>query len=295
MPWLDWPAWLAANGAARPQARGRAALLALRPGDPGRGRRAGRRARPHSADRRAPARRPARRAVPASATIRRAATTRSSRRTRARATDVHAFVRGCARKRPPMRASLALTRHGRTRSIRTRRAHALAVDRALRAARRAAARACSTSPPGAAGTRASSPRRGASVVAVDRDADALAALAGVARVETRVLDLEAGAWPLARRALRRDRRRQLPAPAAVRRDCSTRCRDDGVLLYETFAAGNEAYGRPSNPDFLLRRDELLIDARARPPDRGRPSSKGSRRAPTGGRRRPADRRRGRRP
>jgi SAM-dependent methyltransferase len=32
---------------------------------------------------------------------------------------------------------------------------------------------------------------------------------------------------------------------------------DGVLLYETFAAGQEAYGRPTNPDFLLRRGELL--------------------------------------
>ena len=40
---------------------------------------------------------------------------------------------------------------------------------------------------------------------------------------------------------------------------------DGVLLYETFAAGNEAYGRPANPDFLLRRDELLSLATA-PPD-----------------------------
>ena len=26
----------------------------------------------------------------------------------------------------------------------------------------------------------------------------------------------------------------------------------GVLIYETFAAGNERYGRPSNPEFLLR-------------------------------------------
>ena len=27
--------------------------------------------------------------------------------------------------------------------------------------------------------------------------------------------------------------------------------EGGVLLYDTFARGNEAYGRPSNPDFLL--------------------------------------------
>jgi hypothetical protein len=38
---------------------------------------------------------------------------------------------------------------------------------------------------------------------------------------------------------------------------------DGVLLYETFAAGNAAYGRPANPDFLLLPDELLELARGR--------------------------------
>jgi hypothetical protein len=31
----------------------------------------------------------------------------------------------------------------------------------------------------------------------------------------------------------------------------------GVLIYETFAAGNERFGRPRNPDFLLRPGELL--------------------------------------
>ena len=31
----------------------------------------------------------------------------------------------------------------------------------------------------------------------------------------------------------------------------------GLLLYETFAEGNEEYGRPRNPDFLLRRGELF--------------------------------------
>ena len=32
---------------------------------------------------------------------------------------------------------------------------------------------------------------------------------------------------------------------------------NGVLIYETFAAGNERLGRPRNPDFLLRPGELL--------------------------------------
>jgi hypothetical protein len=33
--------------------------------------------------------------------------------------------------------------------------------------------------------------------------------------------------------------------------------EGGALLYETFAAGNERFGRPSNPAFLLRPGELL--------------------------------------
>jgi SAM-dependent methyltransferase len=32
---------------------------------------------------------------------------------------------------------------------------------------------------------------------------------------------------------------------------------NGFLVYETFAVGNEAYGKPSNPDFLLKPNELL--------------------------------------
>jgi SAM-dependent methyltransferase len=33
--------------------------------------------------------------------------------------------------------------------------------------------------------------------------------------------------------------------------------EGGVLIYETFMLGNERYGRPSNPAFLLRPGELL--------------------------------------
>jgi hypothetical protein len=32
---------------------------------------------------------------------------------------------------------------------------------------------------------------------------------------------------------------------------------DGLLIYETFAIGNEKFGKPSNPDFLLQPGELL--------------------------------------
>lgn len=104
--------------------------------------------------------------------------------------------------------------------------------------------------------------RGAEVVAVDRDATALASLAGVPRVSTRVLDLEDERWPLAgerfdavivSRYLHRPRFDDLLAllePA-------------GTLLYETFAAGNERYGRPSNPAFLLEPGELLARVSAK--------------------------------
>ena len=98
--------------------------------------------------------------------------------------------------------------------------------------------------------------RGASVVAVDRDADALATLLDVTGVETRVLDLESGKWPLT------DERfdaivvtNYLHRPSLP--DLLANLADDGVLLYETFTRGNEAYGRPSNPDFLLEKDELF--------------------------------------
>jgi SAM-dependent methyltransferase len=105
--------------------------------------------------------------------------------------------------------------------------------------------------------------RGARVVAVDRDPDLLRSLATVAGIETRALDLERGAWPLAGETfdaivvtnyLHRPLFPHLRAALAP----------DGVLLYETFAMGNEAYGRPTNPDFLLCRDELLTVAELAP-------------------------------
>lgn len=38
---------------------------------------------------------------------------------------------------------------------------------------------------------------------------------------------------------------------------TTSLQDGGVLIYETFANGNEQYGSPRNPDFLLRPGELM--------------------------------------
>jgi len=104
--------------------------------------------------------------------------------------------------------------------------------------------------------------RGVHVVAVDRDADALAALLNLPGVETRVADLEGAAWPFADERfdaivvvnyLHRALFPQLFAALAP----------DGALLYDTFASGNEALGRPSNPAFLLREGEILERARER--------------------------------
>lgn len=98
--------------------------------------------------------------------------------------------------------------------------------------------------------------RGASVVAVDRDANALSELRNVDRIETRVLDLESGRWPLSGErfdAIVVTNYLHRPSfPALL-----TTLGNDGLFIYETFARGNEVYGRPSNPDFLLEKDELL--------------------------------------
>lgn len=93
------------------------------------------------------------------------------------------------------------------------------------------------------------------VLAVDRDAAALAGLSHVPGVTTACLDLEGDNWPLAGRTfagivvtnyLWRPRLADLLAMLAP----------GGVLIYETFMDGNAAYGKPSNPDFLLRPGEL---------------------------------------
>jgi SAM-dependent methyltransferase len=107
--------------------------------------------------------------------------------------------------------------------------------------------------------------RGATVIAVDRDAAALATFAGADGVETRCVDLEAADWPLPNQvfdAIVVNHYLHRPLFPHLR----AALRADGTLLYETFAEGNELCGRPSNPAFLLRRDELLAEAaRGSPP------------------------------
>jgi len=97
-------------------------------------------------------------------------------------------------------------------------------------------------------------QRGCAVTGIDRDTLATQPLRALADII--VADIEAGPWPLAGRSfdavvvtnyLWRPRLPDIVASVAA----------GGVLIYETFAVGNERVGKPSNPDFLLRVGELL--------------------------------------
>lgn len=97
--------------------------------------------------------------------------------------------------------------------------------------------------------------RGFDVLAVDRDVAALDTLPS--DVRQRQVDLEQGGWPLADEA---------PFDAIVVTNYLHRplwphlldaLAPAGVLIYETFAQGNETVGKPSNPAFLLLPGELL--------------------------------------
>jgi SAM-dependent methyltransferase len=98
---------------------------------------------------------------------------------------------------------------------------------------------------------------GHEVTAVDRDQEAIAALRGVAGVTGLLADLEGGnPWPFPGRrfdgiVVANYLHRPLFAPIIES------LAEDGVLIYETFAKGNERFGRPSNPQFLLQPGELL--------------------------------------
>lgn len=104
---------------------------------------------------------------------------------------------------------------------------------------------------------------GLRVTGIDRDIAAVRHLEGRDGVQLIAADLEAGAPPpfagrrfdvvLVTNYLWRP---LLPAIVAA-------VADDGLLVYETFARGNERLGRPANPDFLLEPGELLTAIRPR--------------------------------
>ncbi|CBS88027.1 class I SAM-dependent methyltransferase [Azospirillum lipoferum] len=105
-------------------------------------------------------------------------------------------------------------------------------------------------------------RRGHPVAGLDRDLGGVADLDGSAGVTLIQADLESGdsgshtpSLPTAGRfagivVTNYLHRPLFPAILAA-------LEPGGVLIYETFADGNARFGRPSSPDFLLRRGELL--------------------------------------
>lgn len=98
--------------------------------------------------------------------------------------------------------------------------------------------------------------RGHRVTGVDRDAQALA-LAGLQGLgELLCADIENDPWPLPGRrfdAVLVTNYLWRPLWPALLDSVAP----GGLLLYETFARGNEAFGKPSRPDFLLAPGELL--------------------------------------
>jgi SAM-dependent methyltransferase len=93
------------------------------------------------------------------------------------------------------------------------------------------------------------------VLAVDQDISAIEQLKNDS-IQTQKLDLESSQWPLLDQQfsavvvtnyLYRPFLDELPKMLT----------EGGVLIYETFADGNAEFGKPSNPNFLLKPGELL--------------------------------------
>jgi SAM-dependent methyltransferase len=105
--------------------------------------------------------------------------------------------------------------------------------------------------------------RGHSVTAVDRDMSAVSIIAGAPGLEFVQADLEGeAAWPFhGRRFAGVIVTNYLHRP--ILPDIVAAVGPGGALLYETFAIGNERFGKPSNPDFLLQPGELLEAVRGR--------------------------------
>lgn len=99
--------------------------------------------------------------------------------------------------------------------------------------------------------------KGYTVTGIDRDVSQLEDIAGRKDVGLIEADLETGA-PFPLKGMEYDGvivtdyfwRPILP-------DIVGCVAGDGVLIYETFALGHERHGKPSNPDFLAKNNELL--------------------------------------
>lgn len=100
--------------------------------------------------------------------------------------------------------------------------------------------------------------RGHPVTGIDRSAEAIAAVAPLG--EAVVADIEGAPWPL----LQGGEVRRFGAVIVTNYlwrpllgVIAQSLAPSGVLIYETFAAGNESVGKPSRADFLLQPGELL--------------------------------------
>ncbi|MCB1504619.1 MAG: class I SAM-dependent methyltransferase [Hyphomicrobiaceae bacterium] len=104
---------------------------------------------------------------------------------------------------------------------------------------------------------------GYSVTGVDRDLSGVADLEGGKNLRLCAADLETGAASPLRSLLNGETFDGVIVTNYLWRpilpDIVERVAPGGVLIYETFALGNERVGRgkPSNPDFLLKPGELL--------------------------------------
>ena len=95
---------------------------------------------------------------------------------------------------------------------------------------------------------------GHKVLGVDRNDEALKTASQWG--ETLLADIENAAWPLGGR-----RFKAVVVTNYLWRELFPKIlnslAEGGVLIYETFSQGNEAFGKPSRPEFLLQPGELL--------------------------------------
>lgn len=98
--------------------------------------------------------------------------------------------------------------------------------------------------------------RGHPVTAVDIDVSGLSDIEGRPGLTILEADLEGAPWPLAGHGFAGVIvTNYLWRPILT--DIVAGVASGGVLIYDTFAVGKERFGKPSNPDFLLRPGELL--------------------------------------
>ena len=97
---------------------------------------------------------------------------------------------------------------------------------------------------------------GHSVCAVDKRSDLIASFDKHPNIVFSVSDLENGFWPFNGRTFDcivvTNYLHRALFPFLI-----SSLSSKGVLIYETFMLGNEVFGKPSNPDFLLTPNELI--------------------------------------